>query len=230
VCAALLPVVLGCLGWAFRWHARFGAVVLGAACASAALSFAVYPAAIRHLGMTWIGFAALAWIARAEPGARGRLAPGLPVLGLLAMGAVGGGFALAGQWMRPFATNGDVVRWLRANGLADAPLTGFPDMRVEPVAVLLGRGFHALECRCATTYVRFDSRRNGFEQAMVPERLDEALRAMPPGPAVFLAGDPLTEAEEEAIRARGIALVRRVRFDGAERDIEQTVYTAERTR
>ena len=231
---ALLPVIVIALGITFRRQPRFLLVIGGTALIAAGFSFAVYPSAIRHMGVVFTAFVALLWVIRAE--SRVRLMPAsrrwnpesIAVLRLLAMGALGGGFALAGQWMRPFAVNDAVVRWLAAHEAPDMALVGFPDMRVEPVAVLMHRRFYALDCRCEDSYVRFLNRRDGFTEAMVPERLEEAVRLYYPRPVVLLTGDPLAEETRTAIRARGLALTERIHLTGAERDKEMTIFEVAR--
>ncbi len=224
-CLALAPFILFALWRIFRTRIDLLAVILAVMTVAAIFSFLVYPAAIRHLGIVFIAFVAMLWVAKAEA----KVMPDpRAVLFLLGLGAIGGGFAQAGQWMRPFAINDQAVAWLRANDLADAPLLGYPDMRVEPIGILLNRPFYALDCECEARYVRLDNRRDSFIIESVPARLDRAARRYGPGPIVLIAGDPLDEPLREEIRAMGYTLVERVHLDGAERDIALTILTVSR--
>jgi len=225
-CLALAPFILLALWRIFRTRIDLLAVILTAMTVAATFSFLIYPAAIRHLGIVFIAFVTALWIARAET----NLVPArTAVLFLLALGAIGGGFAQAGQWMRPFAINDQAVAWLVRNHLADAPLVGYPDMRIEPIAILLNRPFYALDCECEARYVRLDNRRDSFTPESIPSRLDRAARRYGPGPIVLIAGDPLDEPLRQEIRAMGYTLVERVHLDGAERDIALTILTVSRT-
>ena len=223
VCLALAPLILGALGWIFRGRPSALAVILATALVATGFSFVVYPAAIRHLGIVFIAFVTMLWVTRAEGVASS--AARAPVLALLLLGAIGGGVALAGQWMRPFAINDQVVRWLRANDLGDAALVGYPDIRTEAIAILLGRPYYALDCQCEARFARFDNRRDDFTEAMIPDRLATAVRLYQPRPIVLLAGDPLPEAQRAEIQAMGLVLTERVALTGAERDQAMTIFT-----
>lgn len=222
LCAALAPAILFALWRIFRPRWDLLGLILGCMAVTAGFSFLVYPAAIRHMGIVFIAFVCALWIMRADSG---QLRPSLPVLALLAMGALGGAVAQAGQWMRPYAVNQQVVDWLLAHDLGDAPIIGFPDIRIEAVALLMDRPFYALECQCEARYVRLDNRRNDFRRRTVPDRLATAMRRYGPGPVVFLAGDPVDPAEREAIARLGLRLEERVHLAGAERDIQMTIFT-----
>lgn len=231
---AMLPLIAVALFVIFERQRRFILVLGGTALIAAVFSFAVYPSAIRHMGVMFVGFVALLWISRGEAAAEPAVDRGRPnkasaaVLGLLAAGALGGCLALAGQWIRPFAINPEVVRWLGVHEPPEFAMIGVPDIRVEPIAVLMHRRFYALECQCEDTYVRYLERRDSFTRAMIPERLDEAVRRYDPRPVVLLAGDSLTEPERALIRARGMALTERVHLAGAERDSEMTIFDVSR--
>lgn len=224
-CLALAPFILLALWRVFRGQVSLLVLILATATVAATFSFLIYPAAIRHLGIVFIAFVTALWIARVD----GRTLPDpRAVLFLLGLGAIGGGFAQAGQWMRPFAINDQAVAWLRANNLAETPLVGFPDMRVEPIGILLNRPFYALDCECEARYVRLDNRRDSFTIDSIPARLDRAARRYAPHPIVLIAGDPLPEPERAEIRRMGYTLNERVSLGGAERDIALTILTVTR--
>lgn len=230
VSLALLPLVCVALWTIFRDRPRFLLVLAGTALVAAGFAFAVYPSAIRHMGVVFVLFVTLLWIDRTTvPEPRSERLPERPaaraaVLGLLVLGALGGGLALVGQWMRPFSIDGAVVAWLEEHAPPDVVLVGFPDMRTEPIAILMHKRFYALDCRCEDSYVRFLDRRDGFTAAMIPERLEEALRLYRSKPLVLLAGAPLDDTVRAAVRARGIVLTERVHLEGAERDKEMTIF------
>lgn len=224
---AFLPCIGGAL-WVIFWkQPGFLLVLLTTALTAAWFAFAVYPSAVRHMGVVFVGFVVALWVARMEAPrpAHGRPdAAAIAVLGLLAMGAFGGCLAIMGQWIRPFSIDQITVDWLVAHEPPDAALVGFPDMRAEPIAILMRRRFYALDCRCEDSYVRFLNRRDGFTEASIPERLEEAVHFYRPRPVVLLAGDPLSDSVRATIAARGLALTERVHLTGAERDKEMTIF------
>ncbi|MEI7710252.1 MAG: hypothetical protein WCI94_02400 [Rhodospirillales bacterium] len=225
--ALLLPCIAAGLWTIFRDRPRFLAVLAGLIALAAGFAFLVYPSAIRHVGVVFVGFVVLLSIHRTlppEPGTQPHSAAGLAVLGLLALGAVGGGTALAGQWMRPFSIDGAAARWLTDHSPPNAALVGIEDIRTEPIAILLGRRFYALDCRCEDSYVRFLNRRDGFRDVTIPERLEEAVRLYRPRPIVLLVGAPIAAPIRAAIEARGLMLTESIHLAGAERDRDITIF------
>ncbi len=227
VAVLLLVLVLICLWNVFRPVARFFLLVAITALAAGIFSALVYPGAIRHFGVVFIAFVTLLWIIRErapETSSANRVSVSIAVLCLLFTGAIGGCLTLAGQWTRPFAINGAAARWLYAHEPPNFALVGFPDMRLEAIAIVMHRPFYALECACEDTYVKFLRRRDDFTDAMIPERLEAAVLAYQPRPVVLIAGDPLPEAARAEILARGMTLTARVHLDGAERDKAVTIF------
>ena len=225
--ALLLPCIAAVLWTIFHGRPRFLAVLAGLVSISAGFAFLVYPSAIRHVGTVFVGFVVLLSIHRTlppEPGTKPHPAAGLAVLGILALGTIGGGTALAGQWMRPFSIDGAAARWLTDHGPPNAALVGIEDIRTEPIAILLGRRFYALDCRCEDSYVRFLNRRDDFREATIPERLEEAVRLYRPRPIVLLAGAPIAAPIRAAIEARGLILTESIHLTGAERDRDITIF------
>jgi hypothetical protein len=227
---ALLPLIGGALWAIFRTRLRFLAVLTGLILIAALFATVIYPSAIRHTGIIFVAFVALLWIHRAEsPKASGTQRDGwsgasLATLAILALGAIGGVTAIAGQWMRPFSIDPVIAEWLDLYAPPNAALVGTSDIRAEPIAILMRRPFYALDCRCEDTYVRFLNRRDGFDEALIPERLEEAVRLYRPRPVVLLAGEGLDEPTRAAIRDRGLTLTQLVHRSGAERDKEMTVF------
>jgi hypothetical protein len=222
---ALLPPIGIALWTIFRTRLRFLALLTGLILVAALFAAVVYPAAIRHTGIIFAAFVTLLWLQRTEAPAPGRSrAATLATLALLALGAAGGLAALAGQWMRPFSIDPAIAAWLERHAPPGAVLVGSSDIRIEPVAILLRRRFYALDCRCEDSYVRFSDRRDGFTPAMIPERLEEAVRLYRPRPVVLLDGDLLDESIRAAIRDRGMTLTPLVHRSGAERDRDMTVF------
>jgi len=217
--ACLLPFILAAQWTILRRSRPLLLALAGTALAATVFPALVYPAAIRHLGVMFTGFIVAWWLLRERLPARS-----WPVLALLALGALGGGTALAGQWMRPFAVNDQVVHWLRTNGFAGTPVVGDSDIRTEPVAVLMQRPFYSLDCLCEQRFVHFLSRRDGFDAAMVPDRLARISERLGPGSFILLAEKRLDEARRGEIAARGLGLTELAYLSGAERDKEMAIY------
>ena len=215
----LLPFILA-VQWTVLRHAKPMLLALvGTAVATTLFPVLIYPAAIRHLGVMFIGFVVALWLVRERLPARP-----WPVLALLALGALGGGTALAGQWMRPYSVNEQVAQWLRTNGLAAAAIVGDSDIRTEPVAVLMGRPFYSLDCMCEQRFVRFQNRRDAFSAAMMPTRLALMSERLGPRPFILLAERRLDREQQDQIASRGLGLTELAFMSGAERDKEMAIY------
>jgi hypothetical protein len=221
--ACLLPLILAAQ-WTVLRHARPLLLALaGTALAVTIFQVLFYPAAIRHLGVMFIGFIVALWLLRERLPAQSSPVS-WPVLALLALGALGGGTALAGQWMRPFAVDDQAVQWLRANGFADTPIIGGTDMYIEPIGVLMHRPFYSLDCMCEDRFVRYLNRRDGFDAAMLPDRLARLAERLGPGSFLLLMGIRLDQAQRDEIAAKGFGLTELVYLSGAERDKEMAIY------
>lgn len=226
---AFLPGIAVALWIVFRKQPGFLAVLLATIAVAASFATFVYPSAIRHMGVVFVGFVASLWVTRMEAPPlprQGSGTAGAAVFCLLAMGALGGCLATVGQWMRPFSIDRIAADWLIAHEPSDRALVGPTDTQTEPIAILLGRRFYALDCQCEDSYIRFLDRRDGFVESMIPERLEEAVRHYQPRPVVLLVGAPLTGSVRAGIAARGVTLTQRVRLTGAERDKEMTIFEA----
>jgi hypothetical protein len=167
----------------------------------------------------FIGFVAASWLLRERLPTRS-----WPVLALLAVGALGGGTALAGQWMRPFAINDQVVQWLRTNGFAAAPIVGDTDYRTEPIAVLMQRNFYSLDFMDEESFAHFTTRRDDFNATMVPDRLAQVAEHLGPGSFILLMTVRLDGSQRGRIAASGLGLTELAYLSGAETDAAMTIY------
>ena len=216
----LLPFILVAQWTVLRHSKPLLLAMAGTALAVTVFPFLIYPAAIRHLGVMFIGFVFALWLLRRNLPARS-----WPVLALLALGAIGGATALVGQWIRPFAVNNQVARWIQDSEVAHMPIVGDFDMRIEPVAILLHRSFWGLECLCEDKFVRFLNRRDGFTHESVPDRIAQVSdRIGPDRPFLLLAQERLDETRRGQIVAKGFRLTELAYFSGAERDKEMMIY------
>lgn len=215
----LLPAILAAQ-WTVLRRAKPMAVALAATAAvSIVFPYLIYPSAIRHMGVLFIGFVTAWWIVRGQLPARS-----WPLLVLLSLGAAGGATAVAGQWMRPFAINDQAADFLREGPAAALPLAGDSDMRTEPVAILLHRPFYSLDCLCQDRFVRFLNRRDSYEPAMVPDRLAALADQLGRAPFILLAEARLDAPRLARIAAHGLNLTELAYFSGAERDKELAIY------
>lgn len=221
--ACLLPFILAALYAVLRRHRPLALAFAGTCVAVTVFPLLVWPAQIRHLGAIFIAFIAVLFVVRDKLPARS-----WPVLALLAAGALGGGAALAGQWMRPFASGAAAVAWIREHKLEALPLVGELDWNAEPVAFRMNRPFFSLACQTESRMAQLRAGCDGYYHSMAVQRLT-ALGQTYPAPAyLLLVYIPFSAAEIAAARAAGFDISEAARFTGFERDNNLMLYLAVR--
>jgi hypothetical protein len=206
--SAILPFVVVCLFWVFRKRPRLLLMMGAITFVGTIFAHVIYDGSMRHFGIIFIGFIAGIWILRYHREPVSKLA-----YVLLALNAVGGAAAAAGQWIRPFADDQAAAYWLRANHLAGAALIGTPDTNVVGVAETLQRPMYFLDCACIDTYMKFSNRRDAFDpdKDLLPA-LEKAAHSLHAPEMVLLINRPLTDEETKQLAESAVDLVPLAQF------------------
>ena len=170
---------------------------------------------VRHFGIAFMALVVALWIQRYEN-------PAIPRLSLLLLGvnAVAGILAVYGQWHRPFSNASATAQWIRSQNLQDTPLLGTKDTSVVGVAEELDRPIYFLDCSCTDRFLLFSSRRDGFDDTQVEQRITAAKQQLPESGAILILTRPLTETEVHALAENALSPVQLAQFTGAEVDEE----------
>jgi hypothetical protein len=217
--AVAAPALILALYCVFRRDRRLLFILGATALGAIGFGTAVYEGSVRHWGIVFVAFLVALWMQRARTPRRSII-----VLALLAIGALGGLAAEAGQWMRPFSNTRLAASWLTAHGLQDEALIGFPDYTVEAVSVYLRRPIWFLNCECRATYLIWNRQRSGLEPpGIVAQRLVHAAQQPGAERAILLAGRALGDDERAALAAAGLRATELAHFTGAERPFEDLI-------
>ncbi|MFL5251890.1 MAG: hypothetical protein ACJ8AI_03175 [Rhodopila sp.] len=136
--------------------------------------------------------------------------------------------ALAGQWMRPFATSAAAAAWVSDQGCAECPILSTSDWLTERLAISLQRPFYSLACM---TEMRFSTNRRdceGFSEDTAPARVAEWARRT--GAVIFLlpASDRLSAETLAAYQDIGFTLTPRAFLTNSEMDRKLIIYFGQR--
>jgi hypothetical protein len=137
------------------------------------------------------------------------------VLVVLLLGAVSGVGACLRAAVQPYSNATATAEYLQDHGLEGTELIGTPDSSAAGVAELLGRRMYFLDCSCADTYLKFQTRRDGYDVGQLPERLAAAMAWVGNRPAVLIDSDPLSQQQLDEIAQRHIMVVQIAAFTGA---------------
>jgi hypothetical protein len=219
--AALLPAVLFAVWTVLRLDKGLALVFAGAALFASVFPLVVQPAQIRHLGIVFVAFVTIWWLVRDRLPARC-----WPVLGLLVVGAIGGGTAIAGQWLRPFTVIPLAADWVRNNGHPDCMMIGMDDWVAEKMAITLDRPIYSLGCSRDMHFAqdRADCLKNDSDQG--PIRV--AALAKRTGARCFLMPENRLDDDTLALFAdHGLRINELVHFSGGELDQQISIYLIE---
>jgi hypothetical protein len=213
-------VVLALLYWAFRgrWNLL---LLLGATIVAGTLfGHLVYSGSERHLGVVFLAFVAAVWIVRSEQQAD--LLP-WPVYILLGISAVSSLWALIGSWERPFSNDKAAAEWILRSHLEDVPLVGDGDTSVVDVAQYLHRPVYMIECSCVDTYLLYSTRRDHYDDSLLPQRVLQAAHYYHDQPILFVMWEPMKPKERQPLEAEGFQIEPLAEFSGAE-EIAENFY------
>ncbi len=174
VYGALTAVALAAVVVAFHWR-RPVALLLFLCPAAGLLIFfyAIHVGSFRHHGFLLIALLALVWGGRylggSAAGREGRRAVAarragsVLLTGLLAMHAFGGLRAAAIEVERPFSQGKRTAEYIRANGLEELPMIGYPDWSASAVLGHLrpDKRIHYVQGNREGSFVVYDGARRG---------------------------------------------------------------------
>jgi hypothetical protein len=195
----LLPVLIAAVIFAFRRNKNLLLVVGITAVGSAMFGQLFYFGYIRHWGINFVAVLAALWMQWIwQPGRS------LPVLVFFAVGAVTGIAASPHVWRAPFSQAENTANWISKHEPAQVALIGTSDTIVAGVAIELARPIYFLDCSCVDTFLRYERRRDDFDDTQIPSRLAKAIRDIGPGPKLLVLTSPVSPEQQREIVDYGV--------------------------
>jgi hypothetical protein len=217
-----LVLVTGALIAIFRKDLRLLLVIAATGAAATLFCHLVYMSGIRQTGIFFVAVLTALWMQRVHR-PRGSWLVAL----LLLCGSVAGIEAQVGQWLHPFTNSKAAARFLIDNGWRDAGLIGMRDDWTIPVAALLGRPIHGLNCQCVESFMRFDSRHDMDPDAPFTDRLARAVAEVKGTPALLIYDNPWTIRGDAGLARVGPRADLIAEFRGSESGEDYQIYQIE---
>ncbi len=206
-----VPLVVLAYWWVLRRKPNL-LVLVGTACLLlVAMGHLLYKGSERQFGMTFIAFLLALWLLRAA-----RQPVAWPAQVLLAASVLGGVITAAGTWSHPFSEAAATAAWLRTNGRGDTLLVTQHSMLATSVGVLMEQPMYQADCDRVSRYYLFDQECPLSKRYMLPGRLARAKEIAGSRSVTFVATEPLSPKELDAVAKAGLQVRPLTAMVGAE--------------